>query len=95
MAPDPKPLASEVPRSETTLRRLLGGMSVFTLVMTLPQVLYVGMAVSARNATQAASVAFRGVPLDSIRTGRAWPGLSNTSFILSGYGVESRAPVVA
>ena len=39
MAPDPKPLASEVPRSETTLRRLLGGMSVFTLLMTLPQVL--------------------------------------------------------
>jgi uncharacterized protein with PQ loop repeat len=39
MAPDPKPLAAEAFPSETTLRRLLGGMSVFTLVMTVPQVL--------------------------------------------------------
>ncbi len=39
MAPDPKPLAAEAVLSETTLRRLLGGMSVFTLVMTVPQVL--------------------------------------------------------
>jgi uncharacterized protein with PQ loop repeat len=39
MAPDPTILAGEAPRSETMLRRLLGGMSVFTLLMTVPQVL--------------------------------------------------------
>ncbi len=39
MAPDPKTLAGEASRSETMLRRLLGGMSVFTLLMTVPQVL--------------------------------------------------------
>jgi len=39
MAPDPRPPAAEAFSPETTLRRLLAGMSVFTLVMTLPQVL--------------------------------------------------------
>lgn len=39
MAPDPTPPAAVSARSETLLRRLLGGMSVFTLLMTLSQVL--------------------------------------------------------
>ncbi len=39
MAPDPTPAASVNSKSETVLRRLLGGMSVFTLLMTVPQVL--------------------------------------------------------
>jgi uncharacterized protein with PQ loop repeat len=39
MAPDPTTLASAASRSETALRRLLGGMSIFTLLMTVPQVL--------------------------------------------------------
>jgi uncharacterized protein with PQ loop repeat len=37
MAPDPTPAAAAV-GSETLLRRLLGGMSIFTLLMTVPQV---------------------------------------------------------
>ena len=37
MAPDPAPAATAVPRP--LLRRLLGGMSIFTLLMTIPQVL--------------------------------------------------------
>ncbi len=39
MAPDPKPAAAENAGSDTVLRRLLGGMSIFTLLMTVPQVL--------------------------------------------------------
>jgi len=39
MAPDPTPAAAANARSETALRRLLGGMSIFTLLMTVPQVL--------------------------------------------------------
>jgi len=39
MAPDPTPVAATDSRSESLLRRLLGGMSVFTLLMTVPQVL--------------------------------------------------------
>ncbi len=39
MAPDPTPAAVAGTRSETVLRRLLGSMSVFTLLMTVPQVL--------------------------------------------------------
>ncbi len=39
MAPDPTPPAAVCAPSEVLLRRLLGGMSVFTLLMTLPQVL--------------------------------------------------------
>ena len=39
MAPDPTSLAGDASRSETMLRRLLGGMSVFTVLMTVPQVL--------------------------------------------------------
>jgi len=39
MAPDPTTPAAQASRSETLLRRLLGGMSIFTLLMTIPQVL--------------------------------------------------------
>jgi len=39
MAPDPTTPAGQASRSETLLRRVLGGMSVFTLLMTVPQVL--------------------------------------------------------
>lgn len=38
MAPDPAPAAAH-PQSKTALRRLLGAMSIFTLLMTIPQVL--------------------------------------------------------
>ena len=39
MAPDPTTPAAHASRSDTFLRRLLGGMSVFTVLMTIPQVL--------------------------------------------------------
>ncbi|MEO6659945.1 MAG: hypothetical protein ABIN44_06440 [Burkholderiaceae bacterium] len=39
MAPDPTTHAGQALRSETLLSRVLGGMSVFTLLMTVPQVL--------------------------------------------------------
>ena len=39
MAPDPTPPAAAGKHSDTALRRLLGGMSIFTLLMTVPQVL--------------------------------------------------------
>jgi uncharacterized protein with PQ loop repeat len=39
MAPDPTPAAVADTHSETVLRRALGGMSIFTLLMTVPQVL--------------------------------------------------------
>ena len=39
MAPDPTTPAGHASRSETLLRRVLGGMSVFTMLMTVPQVL--------------------------------------------------------
>src|SRR3954466_2781820 len=39
MAPDPTNHAGVASRSETLLSRLLGGMSVFTMLMTIPQVL--------------------------------------------------------
>ena len=39
MAPDPTPATTASARSESVLRRLLGGMSIFTLLMTVPQVL--------------------------------------------------------
>lgn len=39
MAPDPMTPADPASRSETVLSRVLGGMSVFTLLMTVPQVL--------------------------------------------------------
>jgi uncharacterized protein with PQ loop repeat len=38
MAPDPQ-LAGVTSHTDTVLRRVLGGMSVFTLLMTVPQVL--------------------------------------------------------
>ena len=39
MAPNPTTPAGAVSASDTTLRRLLGGMSAFTMFMTVPQVL--------------------------------------------------------
>jgi len=39
MAPDPAPAPTADSRSESVLRRLLGAMSIFTLLMTVPQVL--------------------------------------------------------
>jgi uncharacterized protein with PQ loop repeat len=39
MHPDPAPAVAHLSRSETGPRRLLGGMSVFTMLMTIPQVL--------------------------------------------------------
>jgi uncharacterized protein with PQ loop repeat len=39
MAPDPSTPAGSSPEATTFLRRLLGGMSIFTLLMTVPQVL--------------------------------------------------------
>jgi uncharacterized protein with PQ loop repeat len=39
MPPDPTPPAVHTSRPNTVLRRLLGGMSVFTMLMTIPQVL--------------------------------------------------------
>jgi uncharacterized protein with PQ loop repeat len=39
MAPDPMTPAGHASRSDTVLSRVLGGMSVFTLLMTVPQVL--------------------------------------------------------
>ena len=39
MLTDPTTPAIHAPHSQTTLRRLLGGMSVFTMLMTIPQVL--------------------------------------------------------
>lgn len=38
MAPDPTASAAAASLSETALSRLLGGMSVFTMLMTIPQV---------------------------------------------------------
>jgi uncharacterized protein with PQ loop repeat len=38
MAPDPTTLAGRESRSDTLLRRSLGGMSIFTMLMTIPQV---------------------------------------------------------
>ncbi len=39
MAPDPTTPTGADSSSDTVLRRLLGGMSIFTLLMTVPQVL--------------------------------------------------------
>ena len=39
MAPDPMNPAGYTPSSQPVLRRVLGGMSVFTMLMTVPQVL--------------------------------------------------------
>ena len=38
MAPDPTTGAGVISRSETRFSRLLGGMSVFTMLMTVPQI---------------------------------------------------------
>jgi uncharacterized protein with PQ loop repeat len=39
MAPDPTTPATDSSQPDTVLRRLLGGMSIFTLLMTVPQIL--------------------------------------------------------
>ena len=39
MAPDPAIPADDAAQSKTVMSRLLGGMSVFTMLMTVPQVL--------------------------------------------------------
>jgi uncharacterized protein with PQ loop repeat len=39
MAPDPTTPAGSSAKPDTLLRRLLGGMSIFTLLMTVPQIL--------------------------------------------------------
>ena len=39
MAPDPPTPASDAAQSKTVMNRLLGAMSVFTMLMTVPQVL--------------------------------------------------------
>jgi uncharacterized protein with PQ loop repeat len=39
MAPDPAAPASDAAKSQTVMSRLLGAMSVFTMLMTVPQVL--------------------------------------------------------
>ena len=39
MAPDPTPHAAVSAGTEALVRKLLGGMSIFTLLMTVPQVL--------------------------------------------------------
>ena len=36
---DPVPAVVQSPHSDAVLRRLLGGMSIFTMLMTIPQVL--------------------------------------------------------
>jgi uncharacterized protein with PQ loop repeat len=38
MAPDPAQPAADTSVSDTVLRRALGGMSLFTIVMTVPQI---------------------------------------------------------
>jgi uncharacterized protein with PQ loop repeat len=38
MSPDPTIPASHAPRSDAALSRVLGGMSIFTMLMTVPQV---------------------------------------------------------
>jgi hypothetical protein len=44
MHQDPVPAAVQTSHSDAVLRRLLGGMSVFTMVMTIPQVLTIWVA---------------------------------------------------
>ena len=39
MAPDPTTPAGHASQSQALLRRVLGGMSIFTMLMTVPQVL--------------------------------------------------------
>ena len=39
MFPNPTVPTNHAPHSDTLLRRLLGGMSLFTMLMTIPQVL--------------------------------------------------------
>ena|SRR6266850_1528811 len=39
MAPDPTTPAGQASHSESALRRILGAMSIFTMLMTVPQVL--------------------------------------------------------
>jgi uncharacterized protein with PQ loop repeat len=43
MGPDPGTLTRHAPGADSVLRRLLGGLSVFTMLMTVPQVLTIWM----------------------------------------------------
>jgi hypothetical protein len=63
MHPDPVPAAVHLSRSNTVLRRLLGGMSVFTMLMTIPQVLTIwvgqqaaGVSILSRSAYLASAI---------------------------------------
>ena len=49
MAPDATTPAGHASHSETLLRRILGGMSVFTMLMTVPQVLAIWVGRDAHN----------------------------------------------
>jgi hypothetical protein len=51
MRPHPAPPVAHLSRSETGLRRLLGGMSVFTMLMTIPQVLSIWVGQQAAGAS--------------------------------------------
>ena len=42
MFPNPTTPTNDTPHSDTLLRRLLGGTSVFTMLMTIPQVMTIG-----------------------------------------------------
>lgn len=44
MGPDPTIAAAHTPRLDKTLRSALGGMSIFTMLMTVPQVLNIWIA---------------------------------------------------
>ncbi len=64
---DPTTPAASSAQAESTLRRLLGGMSVFTLLMTIPQVLTIwlgheaaGVSVASWSAYLLSAVLLRG-----------------------------------
>ena len=49
MYPNPTTATIQTAHSETLLRRILGGMSIFTMLMTIPQVLTVWLGSSGRR----------------------------------------------
>lgn len=51
MAPDPTAPAGNSAKPGTLLRRLLGGMPIFTLLMTVPQVVLVNLFDNPKNRT--------------------------------------------
>ena len=58
MAPDPTTHSGHAARSETLFGRLLGAMSVFTLLMTVPQVLTIWVGHQCRLVAQACAQRF-------------------------------------